>query len=85
MTVYMLYSKTNGHKDAYEQHFHTRKEAEKMRRKKETEYKNLSEWLKDNFKTEYYIKERHDVILLKRPGMFGRVIPVEPAEQLALF
>ncbi len=61
MTVYMLYSKTNGHKDAYEQHFHTRKEAEKMRRKKE------------------------DVILLKRPGMFGRVIPAEPAKQLALF
>lgn len=85
MAVYMLYSKTNGHKDAYEQHFHTRKDAEKMRRKKEKEYKNCSAWLKENFQTEYFIKERHDVILLKRPGMFGRVIPTTEYKQLELF
>jgi len=85
MAVYMLYSKTNGTKDAYEQHFHTRKEAEAMRKRKEAEYRNCSEWLRENFKTKYYIKERHDVILLKQPGMFGRVISTTEYEQIELF
>ena len=64
MTIYTLYSKTNGHRDTFEHYFATRAEAEAEReRQKEIDRRPENAWFRESYKTRYYIKEQKDVVL----------------------